>query len=195
MAAGRPRTFDADTALARALAVFWQKGYEGASLPDLTAAMGINRPSLYAAFGNKESLFRKAVDAYVRDATAAMQDALDAPTAREGIANLLHLVIRNHSCGETPRGCLLVQGALACGAGAETVKQELATRRAESESLIRQRLERAIPSGEIASPEEAAALASFYTTIIQGMSVQSSGGACIDKMKPIVEAALRAFPS
>src|SRR3954463_3624794 len=88
-ARGRPRKFDADQALDAALAVFWRKGYEGASLPDLTEAMGINRPSLYAAFGNKEELFRRAVDRYVEGPACFLRKALAEPTARAAAERLL----------------------------------------------------------------------------------------------------------
>src|SRR5215212_2825673 len=117
MPRGRPRTFNPDKALDRALNVFWKKGYEGASLPDLTKAMGISRPSLYAAFGNKEALFRKAVERYARGPAGYAREALDLPTARAVVERLL----RGGTCVSTnpknPRGCFMVQGALTCGDG------------------------------------------------------------------------------
>src|SRR5260370_37340953 len=115
---GRPRGFDADRALDRALAIFWRNGYEGASLPALTKAMGINRPSLYAAFGNKEALFRKAVDRYERGAAGYAPRALKQPTARKVIAALLEGIVALLTRPRNPGGCLMVQGALACGENA-----------------------------------------------------------------------------
>src|SRR5260370_27802311 len=115
---GRPRGFDADRALDRALAVFWRNGYEGASLPTLTKAMGINRPSLYAAFGNKEALFRKAVDRYERGAAGYAPKALKQPTARQVDAALLEGIVALLTRPRNPGGCLMVQGALACGENA-----------------------------------------------------------------------------
>src|SRR5262245_44852443 len=112
MKKGRPREFDADEALCKALRVFREKGYEGASLLDLTRAMGINRPSLYAAFGNKEALFRKAVDRYVDEHGAALREALAEPTARRAVERLLRATADALTVPRTPRGCLLVQGAL-----------------------------------------------------------------------------------
>src|SRR5437588_4542148 len=129
MPAGRPRTFDAEKALDRALKVFWRKGYEGTSLPDLTRAMRINRPSLYAAFGNKEALFRKALDRYVEGPAAYVRKALDEPTARAAAGRLLGGTIDLLTDPRHPRGCLMVQGALACGEAAESVRRELAARR------------------------------------------------------------------
>ena len=115
MPRGRPREFDVDEALDRALEVFWRKGYEGASLPDLTEAMGINRPSLYAAFGSKEDLFRKALARYAEGPTAYACEALKAPTARAVVERLLAGTANLLSDPRNPRGCFAVQGALACG--------------------------------------------------------------------------------
>src|SRR6266436_2473813 len=112
---GRPRAFDVDEALDQALKVFWRNGYEGTSLPDLTRAMGINRPSLYAAFGNKEALFRK---------------ALEEPTARAVVEALLRGAVEQLSSPRHPQGCLMVQGALSCGRTADPIRRELAARRA-----------------------------------------------------------------
>src|SRR5213595_1538691 len=111
---GRPRAFDVDEALDQALKVFWRKGYEGASLPDLTRAMGINRPSLYAAFGNKQALFRKAMARYAEGPASYLREALEAPTARAVFERLLEGGIKMVANPRQPRGCLAVQGALAC---------------------------------------------------------------------------------
>src|ERR1043165_1187033 len=166
---GRPLSFDPDKALDRALEVFWEKGYEGASLPDLTGARGINRPSLYAAFGNKESLFRKALDRYGerRD----MGEALNAPTAREVVERLL----RCASDGQAgrPRGCLMVQGALSCGEEAEPIRKELSARRLAGEEALRVRLERAKREGDLPAGADPADLARFVVTVMQGMAVQA----------------------
>src|ERR1700753_124748 len=121
-ARGRPRSFDSDLALDRALRVFWEKGYEGTSLSDLTAAMRINRPSLYAAFGDKESLFRKALDRYTGAQFSYIQNALNAPTARQVAERLLLATVGQMCDGRNPAGCLLVQGALASGEGADSVR-------------------------------------------------------------------------
>src|SRR2546421_127594 len=105
---GRPREFDVDEALAAALRVFWTKGYEGASLTDLTEAMGITKPSLYAAFGNKESLFRKALDLYEREKLAYVAEALNAPTSREVAARLLRGALEMQTSEGEPKGCMRV---------------------------------------------------------------------------------------
>src|SRR5437870_3401565 len=121
---GRPRAFDVDKALERALRVFWRKGYEGTSLSDLTKAMGINRPSLYAAFGNKEALFRKALDRYAEGPAAYTRTALDGPTARAVVERLLRGVVDLLTNPRHPPGCLAVQGALACGDAADSIRRE-----------------------------------------------------------------------
>src|SRR3954466_9316356 len=124
MAVGRPRAFDKEKALDHALQLFLRKGYEGASLAELTEAMGINPPSLYAAFGNKEGLFRLALDRYT-DSFSGMADAAMAePTAREATESLLRATIDSQTRGGQP-GCLLVHGALACAESSDPIKREL----------------------------------------------------------------------
>ena len=146
---GRPRAFDVDEALNHALQVFWKKGYEGTSLTDLTEAIGINRPSLYAAFGNKEDLFRKALDRYADGPAAYVRAALGEPTARAVVERLLVGVITLLTDPRTPQGCLLVQGALSCGASADPIRQELTSRRVAGEAAIRRRFKRALSEGDL----------------------------------------------
>jgi AcrR family transcriptional regulator len=191
---GRPRSFDTDQALDRALRVFWQKGYEGASLSDLTRAMGINRPSLYAAFGNKEALFRKALDRYAEGRASYIQEALREPTARSVAERLLHGAANLLTNPATPRGCLMVQGALSCGKAADPIRHELALRRAGGEAAIRQRFERAIRDGDLPADTDSADLARFVATVIHGMSVQAAGGASRKELLRVVAMTLRAWP-
>lgn len=194
MQTGRPRAFDIDQALDRALLVFWQKGYEGASLPDLTAAMGINKPSLYAAFGNKEALFRKALDRYAETSAGYLDAAFDEPNARAAIEHLLRNTAEALSDPETPSGCLMVQGALTCGDSAEGIKRELACRRAASQAAICARLERAKQEGDLPAEMEAADLARYVTTLMQGLAVQAAGGASRDELMAVVTLALEVWP-
>jgi AcrR family transcriptional regulator len=191
---GRPREFDADKALDRALKVFWRKGYEGTSLPDLTRAMGINRPSLYAAFGNKEALFRKVLDRYAEGPAAYVREALNEPTARAVAERLLGGSIELLTGPRSPRGCLLVHGALACGEAAESIRRELAARRATGETAIRQRFERALAEGDLPSDVCPADLARYVVTVLRGMAVEAAGGATADELRRVVEMALRAWP-
>src|SRR5947209_1649325 len=161
MPIGRPRAFDADQALDRALKVFWRKGYEGASLPDLTKAMGINRPSLYAAFGNKEALFRKALDRYAEGPGAFVRSALAEPTARAVAERLLEGSIDLVTEPGNPRGCLMVQGALACGQASESVRRELVARRAAAEEAVCERFEQARADGDLPADASPADLAGY----------------------------------
>ena len=191
---GRPREFCPDAALDAALAVFWRSGYDGASLTDLTAAMGINRPSLYAAFGNKASLYRRAMDRYGERAAAVFHEALSAPTARASIERLLRGSADSLTDRKHPAGCFLVVSAMACGPGAEAVRAEAATRRMSTGPLLRARLERAVQDGELAPDADPAALASYFTTVLHGLSVQAATGVDRAGLHRVVDVALRAWP-
>jgi AcrR family transcriptional regulator len=193
MPAGRPRAFDTDKALEKALNVFWRKGYEGASLPDLTKAMGINRPSLYAAFGNKEALFRKALDCYAQK-TSFTCDAMNAPTARGVIEKLLTGVAESQSRPGTPAGCLMVNGALACGDESDSIRRELIARRAAGEKALRERLAQAVKQGDLSAGDDPKAMARYVTAVTQGMAVQASGGADRKALLEIARTALKALP-
>jgi AcrR family transcriptional regulator len=195
VAVGRPRAFDLDHALEQALQVFWRKGYEGASLPDLTQAMGINRPSLYAAFGNKEALFRKALDRYVEGTGSYMRAALDESTARAAVERLLHVTADRLADPRHPGGCLIVQGALACGDAADSIRSELVARRAAAERLLQRRLERARVEGDLPADAHPADLAKFIVTVIHGMAVQASSGVTRAKLRRVADLALRAWPN
>ena len=174
---GRPRDFDVDDALTAALRVFWSKGYEGASMTDLTEAMGVTRPSLYAAFGNKESLFRKALDLYEREKLCYMGQALEAPTARGVAERLLRGSLENQTSRDDPRGCLGVISSVACGAEADCIRQEVLERgRIAHEALI-ERMERAIAEGDFHTPVDPEGITKYLTAILQGMAVQAGAGA------------------
>jgi AcrR family transcriptional regulator len=194
MAMGRPREFDADKALDLALQVFWRKGYEGASMADLTEAMGITKPSLYAAFGNKEELFRKTLDRYVDGPGGYSQAALKKPTAREVVVHVLYGAAEALTSPDNPPGCLAVQGALCCGDAAETIKQELMARRTKGESDLRQRFERAVADNDLPAGADAADLARYISAILQGMAVQAAGGVGRAELRKIADMAMRSWP-
>ncbi len=193
-ARGRPREFCVDQALSQALRVFWTKGYEAASLTDLTEAMGVTRPSLYAAFGNKEALFRKALDLYEREKTAFMAAALDAPTARGVVERMLNaaLDMQTSSCG--PRGCLSVISSLACGPEADAVKAEVVARRASSEAILLARFERARDEGDFDRALEPAGMVRHLTAVLQGMAVQAGSGVPREELACLVRTALALWP-
>ena len=191
---GRPRAFDPDVALERAMHVFWAKGYEGASLSDLTRAMRINRPSLYAAFGNKEQLFRKVLDRYVNGPLAYFGKALTAPKARDVIEQIFFGAANMAGDPTTPAGCLMVQGALAVGNAAGSVRKEAAGRRAASEDALRRRLHRAKREGDLPQGVDPAALAGYVMTVVQGMAVHGADGASGTQLRRVAQVALRAWP-
>jgi AcrR family transcriptional regulator len=190
---GRPRTFDADDALDRALKVFWRKGYQGASLPNLTRAMGINRPSLYAAFGNKQSLFCKALERYNDQNAAYLRHALAAPTAREVARRILHGAINLQTNPHNPRGCLTVRGSLSC-ADSRIIHKHLASHRAATEAAITQRFQRAVAEGDLPQTTSPQDLTRYLSTILQGLSIQSTSGASRAQLLRIANTALQAFP-
>jgi AcrR family transcriptional regulator len=192
---GRPREFDAEEALDRALEVFWRKGYEGASISELTEAMGINRPSLYAAFGNKEELFRRALDRYAEGPAAYTYQALEEPTARAVAERLLRGAADALTDAKNPHGCLGVQGALTCGDAAASIKHELCERRARWEAALQRRLERGRREGDLAAGANCADLAQYIATVTQGMAVQAAGGATREQLHKVAELALQAWPT
>ena len=192
---GRPKAFDPEQALDAALRAFWEKGYEGTSLADLTVAMDINKPSLYATFGDKAALFRKVVDHYMRQQSSLWDEAFRLPTAKATVTRILISVADALTSGKNPHGCLLVQAALSCGEETECIKNELAARRAESESMIRARLLRARAEGELSRAVDAAALSRFFSTVLRGMSVEASAGATRAQLQSVIDLAMKAWPT
>ena len=191
---GRPRAFDRDEALRRAMEVFWEHGYEATSMSHLTAAMGISSPSLYAAFGSKEELFREAVAFYndTLGATAAAE-LRERPTAREAIS----AVLRHHAvvfCDpDNPRGCMIVLAATTSGDDTRSVHEYLAQWRMALETDFRERVERGIAEGDVPAGADAAAIAAFYNTVNHGMAIQARDGADEKKLSSIAEGAIAAW--
>jgi AcrR family transcriptional regulator len=192
-ARGRPRSFDRDTALERAMQVFWRQGYEGTSIADLTRAMRINPPSLYAAFGDKEQLYLEAVERYQQGRRDELRPLLDeAPTAREAIARLLQGAARLYAQTDAPRGCMLTLSSTACAD--PSLQAELLKRRAVAKKLLKARIDRGLRDGELARGTDTDALADFYTTVLKGLALQAADGASRRSLSATVEAAMRAWP-
>ena len=191
---GRPRAFDVDKALQKALEVFWEKGYEGTSLPDLTEAMGINKPSLYAAFGNKEQLFLKAIELYENRPCSFFLPALEKPTAYQVAEHMLYGAAMNMADQAHPQGCVVVQGALSCSEAAATVKEALLNRRVEGEQKLRARFEQAKLDGDLPASADAETLARYLGTVLQGMAIQANNGATSEQLRQVAEMTLQAFP-
>jgi AcrR family transcriptional regulator len=156
--------------------------------------MGINRPSLYAAFGDKESLFRQVLERYEQGPVAYVAESLNAPTARGAVERMLRGTVAALTRPQSPHGCLYVQGALACGDESSAMRKELATRRSAGELALRKRLKKAKDDGELPAAADPAGLARFYMAVMHGMSVQAAGGTSRAALESVAETALRAWP-
>ena len=193
---GRPREFCLEGALEKALEVFWRRGFAGASMAEITAAMGIAKPSLYAFYGNKETLFRKALDLYDRKYMGFMREALAAASSREVAAGILLGMVRATAAdGEHPAGCMSLNGALACSVAADPIKEETLRRRQIFESDLADRLERDRLGGDLPADSDPAALAGFVMTVASGIAYQASSGVCGASLRSIAELALRSWPA
>ncbi len=190
---GRPREFDVEEALDAAMHLFWDRGYEGTSLSDLTEATGVSRPCLYAAFGNKESLFRKALARYTELRDPITSAALAQPTAR-GVAAALLSASAEALAQPGHLGCLTVQAALAGSDGAEAIRRELSAQREAAVGTLRLRFEQAQAEGDFPPDAEPADLARYVVTVINGMAVQAAGGCGSDELHRVAEVALMAWP-
>ncbi|QYN37004.1 TetR/AcrR family transcriptional regulator [Pseudonocardia sp. DSM 110487] len=191
---GRPRGFDAEEALERALIVFWRQGYDGASLTDLTEAMGITRPSMYAAFGNKEELFRKVLDRYTEGPGGYVARALEEPTARAVAAALLNGTVRATTRPGYPTGCLSVQGALATGDPGCRARDVLTAWRNYAGSCIADRFRRAVAEGDLPPGTDPDRLARYVATLSYGISVQAASGVGRDELQQVADTTLLNWP-
>lgn len=191
---GRPKEFDPDEALCAALQVFWRHGFDGASLTDLTEAMGITRPSLYATYGNKEELFRKVLDRYEQSHLCFVATALAEPSVRRAIELLLAGYAQVLTDPMHPPGCLGVNSAVCGGGESEAIRKELIARRSLSEDTIRERLERASQEGELPPGEDPRDWARYIMSVGLGMAVKAASGSCRQELEKVGAMALRALP-
>ncbi|MFF3269830.1 TetR/AcrR family transcriptional regulator [Streptomyces chrestomyceticus] len=193
---GRPRSFDRETALEKAMRAFWEHGYEAVSIADLTETMGIKAPSLYAAFGDKRTLFEEAVEAYVRDIGAFSGRALaEEPTARRAVARMLREAAAFHTLPGYPRGCMIITAATNCTVQSEEVVRSLQERRAQTVELLEGRIRDDIRSGELPDGTDAHGLATYGATVLQGMSQQARDGADRTTLERVAELAMAAWPA
>jgi AcrR family transcriptional regulator len=192
---GRPREFDTDAALEKAMRLFWAKGYEGTSVADLTDALGISRPSLYAAFGDKQSLFRAALERYAAGPAGYVDTAIAQPTARKVAEHLLRGAADLQASSRNPGGCLTVNGAIACGDEAEPVRQALNAHRTAGVALLRHRFEQAKALRDLPKDSDPAALARFVAAVVYGMAVLASGGASRQELEQVIRTAMKAWPT
>jgi AcrR family transcriptional regulator len=194
---GRPRSFDRQEALRAALRLFRELGYEGTSLADLQKALGgLSPPSIYAAFGSKEALFKEAVSLYKSETRARITRALqDAPTTRAAVDAMLRTAVRGTTEPDEPRGCLLVQGALTCSPSNSEMQQYLREQRLEGHRALMSRLKAGVAAGDVPVRANISAIASFYATVIHGISIQAKDGASRASLMSVVDCAMAAWDS
>ena len=193
-AKGRPRAFDRDQALARAMEVFWVRGFEGASLAELTQAMGINPPSLYAAFGCKEQLFHEAVELYTRtEGTEIWPAVASAASARAAVYAFLRQSALSFSRPDKPAGCLIVLSGLHSADTHPAVAAALRDHRADNVEQLREMLDKAVAAGELPAGIDTTAIATFYATVQQGMSIQARDGADRATLLGVADAAMASW--
>lgn len=188
---GRPRGFDRSGALVQALNLFWERGFEGTSMSELTAAMGISAPSLYAAFGSKEELFRECVAYYNAPERSPTTRALrDAPTARQAVEAMLRDNARNYTDPAAPRGCLIVLAAVTYTPNSVGVRDLLAELRDQDRRELRARLDRALAEGQLPASVDPAVLTAFVMTVLHGLSIQARDGATAQSLQAVVDMAM-----
>ena len=196
MRTGRPRSFDRDEALEAAVAVFWKHGYDTTSIAMLTEALGIGAPSLYAAFGDKQSLFFEALDRYLTTYAAFTKQALeDEPHARDAVERLLHDAAAAYTRPNRPPGCLLITAATNCSPQSAEIAAHLRELRAAGLRALEKKLKTAVRAGELPPRTDARALARFYSAVLHGMSSQARDGATTSDLRRIADNALHAWPS
>ena len=191
-ARGRPRVFDRDVALRKAVELFWERGYEGTSLKDLTDAMGIASASIYACFGSKEALFREAMALYTSMEGQVPRRAMrDQPTARSAIRAMLQATADVITLPGLPQGCMLILAAPTGAVENHAIREFLACGRRAQFLEIRERLDRGIADGDLAaSPSSLDVIARYYTTVMQGLSVQARDGASRDELEAVITCAM-----
>jgi AcrR family transcriptional regulator len=187
---GRPREFDEDSAVEAAMRVFWEKSYEGTTMAELTEAMGINRSSMYAAFGGKEAVFRRAVERYRELQMTYIKESLNQQSLRDAIAGLILGTAEFLSKPDNPRGCLVIQGALACGVDAEPAKQAMIGWRKQGDMAIQKRLQQAQSAGELSVDVEAADFARYLSSVMAGLAIQAANGASRADLRSVAEISL-----
>jgi AcrR family transcriptional regulator len=194
-ARGRPRTFDPDVALRQALDLFWERGYEGTSLAGLAEAMGIASASIYACFGSKQELFRKVMALYGRTSGEPPRRALrEGPTARAAIHAMLRATADEITRPDAPHYCMLVLAAPTGTVENHEVREFLADRRRDQFATIEDRLARGVTDGDLTAPPAGlGALARYYTTVVQGLSVQARDGATRAELETVITCAMAAW--
>jgi len=190
---GRPRVFNMDEALDKALEIFWKRGYEGTSIGELSEKLGVNKPSLYAAFGNKEELFKKVLSKYTAGPVSFIRDVVNEPTAFKVAESFLYKSAEFLTDSQNPKGCMIVQAALSSAESSDQIKDLLIGFRAEYERSLAVRFEKAKKEGDLSTEMDPEYLAKYLATLHQGMSVQATSGATKEELLKISKLALQQF--
>lgn len=192
---GRPRVLNRETGLEVAANLFWERGYEGTSIADLTAAMGITPPSLYATFGSKEELFRMALNHSISQQNSQRLELLDAKIpVYETLKLFLYDIAEGDTQPDKPRGCIVSTAVLQHSEENASVARTTAALREASIQVLKSRFDRAVSEGELPEGTDTDTLARFYGAVMQGMSAQACDGACTIRLKALVDIALNAWP-
>jgi AcrR family transcriptional regulator len=191
---GRPRGFDREAALHAAILLFWKQGFDGTSYTDLTRATGMSKPTLYANFGDKVELFRRAMVAYAEQATKVYEEALNQPTSRESVEACLRLARGLNAQADEPKVCFLVQGALTGSADTQELRDELAALQRQATKKLQKRLDQGKRKGELPPNANTAVMAEYFTSVVTGLSVQAANGAAARELNQVIEMAMTSWP-
>lgn len=191
--AGRPREFDRDDALHKAKAVFWQRGYEGTSLSDLVAALGIASARIYAAFGSKENLFREAIALYLAEEGAFADKAMREPNTRLAIKQLLTQAVETYTRRNQPHGCMVVLSFTNYASDNENIMHWLASYRQARTASIIACLNQGVESGNLPESTDVQALGDYFATLLHGISIQARDGVSRKRLLAMVQVAMRTF--
>lgn len=193
---GRPRAFDRPTVLRAALKLFWERGFEGTSFDDLTAAMGISPSSFYNSFGSKEQLYREAVDAYLESSGEWFIGALDAEVdTRTAFRKLLEKAAHEFSRDDMPNGCMISLAGTHMPPSLDSVRVMMAGHRMDAEVAMAERIRKGIADGDVPASVGVDALAAFYSAVSRGLAVQARDGASTERLLQIVEVSMNAWPA
>jgi len=191
---GRPRSFDRDAVLERAMRLFWKRGYETTTMAELLAEMQITTPSIYSAFGDKEHLFLEAIERYKNDYGSYQAKACKEETAKAAVRRILREAALNFVDPQTPPGCMLVVSTVNGCPSSSPVQKVVNSARHESECTLKARIEQGIREGDVPATADAGALASFFSTLLNGMSIKAKEGVSQQEMDAIVDNAMRVWP-
>jgi len=191
---GRPRKFDKEIALEKAMQVFRRKGYEATSITDITKELGINRPSVYSAFGNKEELFAKALVKYIEGPIAYLNEALSEKTSREVVRKMLMQSVDLLTSLDSTKGCLVIQSSVSSELEAVGIQQKIVESLNQHEEDLKERFKLAIKEGDLPETCNAGLLAKYVTTVHKGLSIQAANGANRETLYGVVEIVIEGWP-